>query len=208
MKTTFVAVLAMFLFLAQSPAARAALCAKCKQQGFITSIGTCKICQATTASGAFKLCKKCSEKLSQCEACQQDLKPKTEPVTNGTPPVEAIKSPGGKAYPAHWGAPPKMQTRDLRPLPGGYGNGSGTLAAWIQKNMDQDAKVATAPEQTKPAVGKAEEIRQIEKKIADMEELATRARFTAEGLKKHQAELAALRERLTELKGEAQPSGK
>jgi len=28
-------------------------------------------------------------------------------------------------YPKHWGAPPSMQSRDYRKLPGGYGMGSG-----------------------------------------------------------------------------------
>ena len=42
-------------------------------------------------------------------------------------------------FPKHWGEPPRIQTRDLRPLPGGYGQGSSTLANWIQKNLDQDA---------------------------------------------------------------------
>ena len=50
------------------------------------------------------------------------------------------KAPSGKAYPAHWGAPPRLQTFDLRVLPGGYGRGSGTLARWIQQNLDKDAK--------------------------------------------------------------------
>lgn len=49
-------------------------------------------------------------------------------------------APVKKEFPAHWGDPPSAQTRDLRPLPGGYGKGSGTLAKWIQKNLDQDAK--------------------------------------------------------------------
>ena len=53
---------------------------------------------------------------------------------------KAHKAPNGKAYPAHWGAPPRIQTRDLRPLPGGYGRGSSTLARWIQKNLDRDAR--------------------------------------------------------------------
>lgn len=44
----------------------------------------------------------------------------------------------GKHFPKHWGEPPKMQTMDYRPLPGDYGNGSGTLARWIQMNMDKD----------------------------------------------------------------------
>ena len=51
----------------------------------------------------------------------------------------ATGAPQKKAYPAHWGDPPKVQTRDLRELPGGYGKGSGTLAKWIQKNLDVDA---------------------------------------------------------------------
>jgi len=46
-------------------------------------------------------------------------------------------------FPAHWGEPPRMQTKDLRTLPGGYGKGSGTLAKWIQTHLDQDA--ASAP---------------------------------------------------------------
>lgn len=50
------------------------------------------------------------------------------------------RSPSGKAFPASWGAPPRLQTKDLRPLPGGYGRGSGTLARWIQMNLDRDAK--------------------------------------------------------------------
>ena len=43
------------------------------------------------------------------------------------------------AYPAHWGQPPKMQTRDRRELPGNYGFGSSTLANWIQGKMDIDS---------------------------------------------------------------------
>jgi hypothetical protein len=53
---------------------------------------------------------------------------------------KVYKSPNGKAFPQHWGAPPRLQTRDLRPLPGGYGKGSGTLATWIQENLDRDAQ--------------------------------------------------------------------
>ena len=45
-----------------------------------------------------------------------------------------------KPYPASWGHPPEIQTRDYVPLPGGYGMGSSTLAQWIQKNLDNDAK--------------------------------------------------------------------
>jgi hypothetical protein len=56
-------------------------------------------------------------------------------------PIRPIFKPGArKPYPKHWGDPPRRQTRDLRPLPGGYGMGSGTLAKWIQENLDRDKK--------------------------------------------------------------------
>jgi len=45
-----------------------------------------------------------------------------------------------KPFPPHWGPPPRIQTRDYRPLPGGYGMGSSTLARWIQQNLDRDAR--------------------------------------------------------------------
>ncbi len=54
-------------------------------------------------------------------------------------PEVAEAAPAPKKFPAHWGEPPAIQTRDLRPLPGGYGEGSGTLAKWIQENLDKDA---------------------------------------------------------------------
>lgn len=46
--------------------------------------------------------------------------------------------PNNTDYPAHWGEPPMMQTKDLRVLPGGYGQGSSTLATWIADNMRKD----------------------------------------------------------------------
>lgn len=52
------------------------------------------------------------------------------------PPAKANRKP----YPSHWGTPPRLQTRDYRKLPGGFGFGSSTLANWIQKNLDNDAK--------------------------------------------------------------------
>lgn len=45
-------------------------------------------------------------------------------------------------YPRHWGQPPQRQTRDLRPLPAGFGMGSSTLATWIQQHIDEDRKSA------------------------------------------------------------------
>lgn len=40
-------------------------------------------------------------------------------------------------YPAEWGLPPVAQTRDLVPLPGGYGMGSSTLARWIGQKLKE-----------------------------------------------------------------------
>ena len=61
-----------------------------------------------------------------------------------------------KSFPSHWGEPPQIQTRDLRPLPGGFGRGSSTLAAWIQQNLDRDAAAGdgspTRPVSDKPRI--------------------------------------------------------
>ncbi len=48
------------------------------------------------------------------------------------------KAPNGGHFPPHWGAPPEMQTMDYGTLPGGYGNGSSTLAGWIANNLKKD----------------------------------------------------------------------
>ena len=52
----------------------------------------------------------------------------------------AAKAPNSKEFPAHWGDPPAIQTEDIRPLPGGYGQGSSTLANWINTNIKKDKK--------------------------------------------------------------------
>jgi uncharacterized protein YfaS (alpha-2-macroglobulin family) len=44
-------------------------------------------------------------------------------------------------YPKHWGELPRAQTRDIRELPAGFGQGSSTLATWIQQHIDEDAKL-------------------------------------------------------------------
>ncbi len=44
-------------------------------------------------------------------------------------------------YPKHWGEQPQKQTKDIRELPAGFGQGSGTLAKWIQQHIDEDAKL-------------------------------------------------------------------
>lgn len=75
----------------------------------------------------------------------------------GKPAAAAKEEPKDSRFPAHWGDPPQIQTRDLRPLPGGYGRGSSTLYKWIEANMEKDARKAkeesgapTPPGQAKP----------------------------------------------------------
>ena len=45
-------------------------------------------------------------------------------------------------FPTHWGRPPEVQLKDYRPLPGGFGFGSSTLAFWIKENIEKDAALA------------------------------------------------------------------
>ena len=45
-----------------------------------------------------------------------------------------------KTFPKHWGAPPSTQTKDIRPLPGGYGSGSSTLSNWINQKLREDER--------------------------------------------------------------------
>ena len=56
--------------------------------------------------------------------------------------------PKQKQFPAHWGKAPRIQTRDYRPLPGGYGRGSSTLARWIAIHLARDTQAKAA--QVKP----------------------------------------------------------
>ena len=64
-----------------------------------------------------------------------------EDIPTGSNPTFPISDYNNtKAFPEHWGSPPPNQTRDLVPFPGGYGMGSGTVAKWIQENLDRDKK--------------------------------------------------------------------
>ncbi len=67
-----------------------------------------------------------------------DVGPESQ-VHAGTPPAAFPFVKPKMVFPKHWGSPPNIQTRDIRPLPGGYGQGSSTLAAWIQMNLNKDA---------------------------------------------------------------------
>jgi inhibitor of cysteine peptidase len=72
-RLAWVCVAVALAWLAAAPAA-AELCPKCKGMMYIQNIGKCKACGGPTSSGAFKLCKKCSAKLGQCEHCRAPLK--------------------------------------------------------------------------------------------------------------------------------------
>ena len=75
--------------------------------------------------------------------------------TNKITPKESPKPGARKPFPEHWGDPPQRQNRDLRPLPGGYGMGSGTLARWIQENLDRDMKPIAPATPAAPEIIKA-----------------------------------------------------
>jgi hypothetical protein len=59
-------------------------------------------------------------------------------VAAPAPDRQRPDGPVRKPFPAHWGEPPQIQTMDYRPLPGGYGFGSSTLASWIGWNLTVD----------------------------------------------------------------------
>ena len=73
--------------------------------------------------------------------------------TGPNPTFPISDSNNTKAFPEHWGSPPPNQTRDLVPFPGGYGMGSGTVAKWIQENLDRDKK-NNADEPKNPEIDK------------------------------------------------------
>jgi len=67
--------------------ARADLCDQCEGKFFNTAIGKCTVCGGQTPSTAMKLCKTCSAKLGQCEACRVKLK---KPATAPAPTTQAV----------------------------------------------------------------------------------------------------------------------
>ena len=127
------------------------------------------------------------------------------------PAQQVHRAPNGKPFPEHWGAPPRIQTRDLRPLPGGYGSGSGTLARWIQQNLDRDATAAstTKPHNPgKPAKGnKAKEIEKLRGEIAKLQQFLEVARLTKPAYERYTLRLKRMKNRLDLLEnGRAKPS--
>jgi len=60
--------------------------------------------------------------------------------------VAMLLAAQAKEYPAHWGQPPAIQTRDYVELPDGYGHGSSTLRSWIAANLAKDKASGSATE--------------------------------------------------------------
>ena len=65
---------------------------------------------------------------------------------------DKVDRPERKPFPRHWGPPPRIQTRDMVALPGGFGKGSSTLAHWIKNNLKKDAE-KEREKPTKPVEG-------------------------------------------------------
>ena len=143
-----------------------------------------------------------NERTGQRRSAEEVYKKLYGKAGDGNKPVQPkpIRPGGRKPYPAHWGAPPRLQTKDLRPLPGGYGMGSSTLANWIKQNMDMDVKDPNRGKVEEPKPGaNNEDIQKLRQEISRMKDFMKRARFTPEGLDRFKARLKKLEDRLAEL---------
>jgi hypothetical protein len=85
------------------------------------------------------------------DVCAQSLRCRFPSVPNPLVHLEPQDAKAGVVnYPPAWGAPPMVQTLDLRPLPLGYGQGSGTLLSWI---CEKAVAHGYAPEELSAAEG-------------------------------------------------------
>lgn len=73
--------------------------------------------------------------------------------------VKKPQKPRSRPFPLHWGKPPAVQTKDIRPLPAGFGMGSSTLAKWIGDNIKRDLEKKERPKRPEP-------IQEIKEKLA------------------------------------------
>lgn len=123
---------AILLLLAVSPVA-AELCPKCKGKMYIQSIGKCVECGGTASSGAFKLCKKCSAKLGQCEHCRAPLGGTDQPAEKSAQPIQVGETDSGKTF------QPQIAQEVVISLPGNPTTGY----SWFYGKMtDLDAAVS------------------------------------------------------------------
>ena len=144
----------------------------------------------------------------------------TRPETGGGPdprpqkPGEGgekpeIGRPAPKPFPPHWGKPPAIQTKDIRPLPGGFGMGSSTLAAWIGDNIAEDRANAGQGENGRPGGGDKPSGPQKPEVLTDKEKLDPRK---SEGEVLKQAKEGKIsqedaRKKLDALRGEMEKRG-
>eukprot|EP00929_Paragymnodinium_shiwhaense_P113339 TRINITY_DN81611_c0_g1_i1.p1 TRINITY_DN81611_c0_g1~~TRINITY_DN81611_c0_g1_i1.p1 ORF type:complete len:1286 (+),score=345.88 TRINITY_DN81611_c0_g1_i1:68-3925(+) len=87
-------------------------------------------------------CRKCGAK-----------RPGVAGESDGSSSPSALRPGQKKKFPAHWGVPPLMQTRDYVIWADGYGAGSSTVGEWIQENMRSDAAQQVSPRTPAPASG-------------------------------------------------------
>ena len=73
------------------------------------------------------------------------LSAETKKPEGGKPSIGEVVRPSHKPFPPHWGNPPRIQTKDFRPLPHGFGMGSSTLAKWILSNVKKDKENPVKP---------------------------------------------------------------
>lgn len=128
MKPLLATLVVIFLLSVSANSSRADLCARCKDKMFTTDVGKCVECGADTASGAKKLCPKCSQKLGECEACRAKLAPASQPADkSGT--VEIDQDSNGKTVEAAKGATIRISLKGN--ITTGY--------SWDVKKIDGDA---------------------------------------------------------------------
>ena len=112
MRTMYLVTLAVTLAaLGWTPAARADLCAKCRDLLFVESEGKCTSCGKAITSGALQLCPQCSFDKKKCERCLTAIDVKEPPPPDPAPdrqdpPAGETPGKGQSAEPGPLDPPP------------------------------------------------------------------------------------------------------
>jgi hypothetical protein len=80
---------------------------------------------------------------AQTQAQAQAQTPRPAGAAASGPPAVNQTATTTTRFPAHWGSPPRVQTMDMRQLPGDHGVGSGVLARWVADKMAADGDGAS-----------------------------------------------------------------
>ena len=134
----------------------AALCSKCRDLMFIETEGKCIDCGGPTASGALKLCPKCSAKRHQCEHCLAATTEKEEAAARSSPadplPEKLPDTASQDKPPLGWTAPANSGN-PARPDDAAAGQPTGPQIdpAPVSPNLDKTAPLKTLPEGKPPA---------------------------------------------------------